>query len=107
MHVIAELSVTPIGNDISVSDHIAACERVLQDSGLTFQLHGTGTNIEGEWDRVLTAVRTCHDVMHDMGAERINTTLRIDTRKGRTESLNERVQSVQSKLSGSSAAAPG
>lgn len=107
MHVIAELSVTPVGNDVSVSDHIAACEQVLQDSGLSIQLHGTGTNIEGEWDSVMSAVRKCHDVMHEKGADKISTTLRIDTRKGQSESLNERVQSVQNKIVGSPAATPG
>lgn len=106
MHVIAELSVTPIDRNRSVSDHIAACERVLEESGLSFQLHGTGTNIEGEWEQVIDAVRKCHDVMHEMGAEKINTLLRIETRKGQAETLHERVQSVEDKMR-SAATSPG
>jgi Thiamine-binding protein len=47
-------AVVPIGVGVSVSAYVAACERVLQEAGLSHTLHAFGTNIEGEWDDVFT-----------------------------------------------------
>ena len=104
MHVIAELSVVPIGENISASEHIAACERILQEAGLHVQLHAVGTNIEGDWDSVMPAIRRCHETMHEMGAGKISTTLRLDTRVGKPESMDERIESVRQKMKGAPAA---
>ena len=68
MHVIMDLCVVPMGVGLSVSKYVAACERVLAEAGLKAQLHAYGTNIEGEWDAVMAAVRRCHEVIHEMGA---------------------------------------
>ena len=60
MKVIMDLCVVPIGVGVSVSRYIAACERVLSGTGLETRLHAYGTNIEGEWDEVMAAVKACH-----------------------------------------------
>ncbi|HHQ47939.1 MAG TPA: MTH1187 family thiamine-binding protein, partial [Acidobacteria bacterium] len=52
MHVIADLSIVPIGVGTSLSRYVAACERVLEEAGLETRLHAYGTNVEGEWDQV-------------------------------------------------------
>jgi len=97
MRVIVDLCVVPLGVGISVSAYVAACERVLEDAGLTTQLHAYGTNIEGEWDVVMAAVKRCHEVVHDMGAPRITTSLKIGTRTDREQSIADKVRSVESK----------
>ena len=48
--------------------------------GLKTSLHAYGTNIEGEWDEVFRAVKRCHEVVHEMGAPRITTTIKLGTR---------------------------
>lgn len=98
MHVIADLCVVPIGVGLSVSRYVAACERVLSEAGLKTQLHAYGTNIEGQWDDVLAAVKKCHEVVHEMGAPRISTTLRLGTRTDRHQTMADKVKSVQDKL---------
>jgi uncharacterized protein (TIGR00106 family) len=98
MKVIADLCLVPLGVGVSLSPYIAACERVLKEAGLDIRLHAYGTNIEGEWDAVFTAVRRCHEVVHEMGAPRISTTLKIGTRTDRVPSMDEKVRSVQEKL---------
>jgi len=98
MKVIADLSVVPIGVGVSLSKYVAACERVLREAGLEIRLHAYGTNIEGEWDDVFKAIRRCHEVVHEMGAPRISATLRLGTRTDRTQSMDDKVQSVESKL---------
>ena len=98
MKVNAMLSVIPIGAGVSLSGYIAACERVLMESGLEARLHAHGTNIEGELDQVFGAVKRCLEMVHSMGVLRISTLVKLSTRTDREQSLEEMVQSVQEKL---------
>lgn len=99
MRVIADICVTPIGVGVSVSEYVAACERVLLEAGLHPRLHAYGTNVEGEWDDVFAALRRCHEVVHDMGAPRVSTSVRLGTRTDRSESIDGKIRSVEEKLS--------
>jgi uncharacterized protein (TIGR00106 family) len=98
MNVIADVCVVPIGVGTSVSKYIAACETVFREAGLTYRLHAYGTNVEGTWDDVVAAIRRCHEVVHEMGAPRISTTIRIGTRTDRSQTMDEKVRSVQEKI---------
>ena len=99
MNVIADLCVIPIGEGVSVSHYIAACEKVLTEAGLKTHLHAYGTNIEGQWDDVFRAVKRCHEVLHEMGVQRISTNMRFGTRVDRTQTMDDKVRSVETKLS--------
>jgi uncharacterized protein (TIGR00106 family) len=99
MNVIADLCVVPIGIGTSVSNEVAACERVLTDAGLKTRLHAYGTNIEGEWDEVFAAIKRCHEVLHAMGVPRLSSTLRFGTRTDREQHMEDKVRSVEQKLS--------
>jgi uncharacterized protein (TIGR00106 family) len=98
MKVIADLCVVPICVGVSVSKYIAACEKVLEQAGLKIELHAYGTNIEGDWDAVFAAIKRCHQVIHEMGAPRITTTLKFGTRTDRNQTMAEKVESVEQKL---------
>lgn len=100
MKVIVDLCVVPIGVGVSVSDYIAECEKILKKAGLNTMLHAYGTNIEGEWDLVFSAIKQCHEKVHHMGAPRISSTLRVGTRTDRNQSMEEKIDSVKLKLSG-------
>lgn len=95
-----DLCIVPLGVGISLSPYIAACENVLTEAGLKTSLHAYGTNVEGEWDEVFAAVRRCHEVVHAMGAPRITTTLKAGTRTDRDQSMEDKINSVTSKLQG-------
>ncbi len=98
MNVIMDLCVVPVGVGVSVSRYVAACERVLQEAGLSHQLHAYGTNIEGDWDEVFAAVKRCHAVVHEMGAPRVSTTIKLGTRTDRPQTMADKVRSVEEKL---------
>ncbi|ACF15176.1 protein of unknown function DUF77 [Chloroherpeton thalassium ATCC 35110] len=98
MKVILDFSVIPMGVGVSVSKYVAACEKVLQDAGLKTKLHAYGTNVEGEWDEVFAAVKRCHEVVHELGAPRIATNIRVGTRTDREQTMEDKIHSVESKL---------
>jgi uncharacterized protein (TIGR00106 family) len=98
MKVLVDVSVVPLGVGVSVSKYVAACERVLEEAGLKPQLHAYGTNVEGEWDEVFAAVKRCHEVVHEMGAPRVSTSMRVGTRTDREQTLRDKVESVRRQL---------
>ena len=98
MRVMIDLCVVPIGVGVSVSAYVAACEKVLAEAGLEHTLHAYGTNVEGEWDAVFAAVRRCHEVVHAMGAPRVFTTLKVGTRTDRAQTMQDKIDSVRTKL---------
>jgi uncharacterized protein (TIGR00106 family) len=98
MKVLMDVSIVPIGVGVSLSAYVAACERVLREAGLSPKLHAFGTNVEGEWDEVFTAVKRCHEAVHAMGAPRISTTIRLGTRADRDQSLGDKIRSVEEKI---------
>jgi uncharacterized protein (TIGR00106 family) len=98
MKVIADISVVPIGVGVSLSKYVAACERILKEARLNARLHAYGTNIEGEWDDVFNAIRRCHEVVHEMGAPRVSTVIKVGTRTDRDQTMGDKVSSVESKL---------
>ena len=98
MHVIADISIVPLGVGLSLSPYVAACEKVLAEAGLSPRLHAYGTNVEGEWDTVFAALRRCHELLHEMGAARVSTNLRCGTRTDKVQSLDDKVRSVEQKL---------
>ena len=98
MNVIVDLFIVPIGVGVSLSPYVAACEKVLAEAGLKTVLHAYGTNIEGEWDKVFAVIKRCHEVVHEMGAPRISTTIKLGTRTDRSQMMEEKTRSVEAKL---------
>lgn len=99
MNVIVDLCIVPIGVGVSLSEYISKCQQVIQQAGLTSHMHAYGTNIEGEWDEVFRVVKACHEAVHDMGAPRITTTIKVGTRIDYEQSMQDKVDSVNQKLS--------
>ncbi len=98
MNVIAELSIIPVGVGVSFSKYIAECENILQNKGLSTQLHAEGTNIEGEFDEVMDAIKHCVKSIHKLGAPRIITDIRLSTRTDKSETMNDKIHSVENRM---------
>lgn len=87
MHVIAELTIVPVVGDSSVADYIKACKQVLDERGITHEMHANGTNLEGDFDAVTEAIRACHEKLHNMGAARLVSSVHFYTRTDKQQSL--------------------
>ncbi|MDP6182518.1 MAG: MTH1187 family thiamine-binding protein [Gammaproteobacteria bacterium] len=97
MHVMIDLCVIPLGVGVSVSTYVAECERVIERAGLQSQLHPYGTVIEGDWEPVMAVVKQCHERIHEMGAPRVFTTIKIGTRTDREQHMQDKIDSVTRK----------
>ncbi|MCR9118464.1 MAG: MTH1187 family thiamine-binding protein [bacterium] len=94
MKVIVDLCVVPIGVGVSVSKYVRECQIVVQEAGLEHRLHAYGTNIEGDWDDVFSAIKQCHQRVHALGAPRITTSIKVGTRTDREQSMQDKIDSV-------------
>ncbi len=98
MKVLVDVCVVPMGVGVSVSKYVAECEKIFAAAGLSHQMHSYGTNVEGDWDEVMAAIKQCHETVHEMGAPRIGTTIRLGTRTDREQSMQDKIDSVVSKM---------
>ena len=98
MKAIADISIIPLGFIQVRLLGQAECEKVFAEQGLEPKLHANGTNIEGDWDVVMGALKACHERLHEMGVPRIATNLRLGTRIDREPSMDAKLRSVEEKL---------
>ncbi len=97
MKILMDLSVVPQVAG-SLSPYVAACQKILDDHKLKYSLHAYGTNIEGEWEDVMAAVKACHEEVHKMGAPRVSSIIKMATRTDKNQSLEDKVAAVKEKL---------
>jgi len=79
--------VIPIGSGVSVRREVKRAHQVLEESGVHVELHGNGTNMEGELADVLDAIRRVHETLHAEGTVRIASFVKIGTRTDKEPSL--------------------
>lgn len=97
---IVEISITPLGTGTtSMSDYVVDCHKVLKDSKVSkYQLTPMGTIIEGDLDLIFGLIRKMHEVPFDQGAMRVATTIKIDDRRDKKATMEQKLNSVQIKL---------
>lgn len=98
---VAEVSIVPLGTgSTSLSEFVAACEKELLEhgTGLKFELTAMGTIIEGDLDLILAVIRRLHEVPFREGALRVSTSIKIDDRRDKQGSIEQKINSVQEKL---------
>ncbi len=98
--IVCEFSVVPLDKGASVSAYVAECLKVVRKSRLPHELTAMGTIVEGTWEEVMTVVKDCHDAVRQH-ASRVLTTVRVDDREGPGGRISSKVQSVETKVSGS------
>ncbi len=98
MYTIATFTLVPVGKDISISKYVAACIEELKTLNVNYTLHANGTNIEGDWDEVFSAIKQCQIKIHDMGPQRIFTTIQLGTRTDKKQQMENKIDSVLKKI---------
>jgi uncharacterized protein (TIGR00106 family) len=87
MKATAELQVVPIGSGVSVRGEVARVVEILHGYDFIVETHASGTNIEGELEDILEAVRRIHETLHEEGAVRLLSYLKLETRTDKAPTL--------------------
>jgi uncharacterized protein (TIGR00106 family) len=95
--VLLEMSITPLGKGESVSTYVAECVRIIDESGLDYELHAMGTIVEGELNEVLDLMRRCIEQVAQH-SDRVTCAAKLDFRRGHSGRIKSKVNSVQQKL---------
>ena len=96
----ADLTVIALGRaDASASRYIAEIQRRLaaQDR-VRYVMHAMGTSLEGPTADILAVAGELHAVPFEMGIPRVYSILKLDERRDREQTLEDKVASVRALL---------
>jgi uncharacterized protein (TIGR00106 family) len=96
----ADLTVIALGRpDASASAYIAEIQRRLAtQSRVGFRMHAMGTSLEGTTGDILAVVAELHAVPFELGVPRVYTVLKLDERRDKEQTLDDKVASVERAL---------
>jgi uncharacterized protein (TIGR00106 family) len=96
----ADVTIIGLGrSDPSASRYIAAIQRRLaQQDRVKYLLHAMGTSLEGETADILALVGELHAVPFELGLPRVYTVLKLDERRDKPQTLEDKVASVRRAL---------
>jgi len=93
----ADLTVIALGRaEASASRYIAEIQRRLErQDKVRYSLHAMGTSLEGSTSDILAIVAELHAVPFEMGIPRVYSVLKLDERRDREQTLEDKVDSVR------------
>ncbi len=104
MSVLMEIAMFPTDVGESKSKYVAEVLKVIENSGLPYQLTPMATIVEAESVEELCAlVPKMYKALEGMGVGRVYSVIKFDIRPGKSDRLRQKVESVQRRLSGSDA----
>ena len=98
----AEISIYPVGtNSTSVSFYIAkAVESIQKIPNLRYEINSMGTILESDdIDVIYDASNKMAEVVHNLGVNRVEVILKIDSRKDKQVSMEEKISSIKKQMS--------
>ncbi len=95
--VLAEFAMFPTDKGESVSKYVSQVIDTIDKSGITYQLTPMGTILEGSWDEVMGVIGACFKVLEPQ-CNRINTSVKVDYRKGSESRMTSKIDKIQSIL---------
>jgi uncharacterized protein (TIGR00106 family) len=95
--MLVELTIIPMGGDSHTSTELAEVLKIIDESGLRYELTPSATCIEGEWDEVMGLIRNCHERVRS-GSSHVVTNIKIEDEAGVKNKLSANVSSVEDKV---------
>lgn len=95
--MLAAFSITPLGVGDSVSSHVAEAVRLVRESGLPNETNAMFTNVEGDWDEIMSLIGRCVEKVGE-GAPRVSVVVKVDYRPGTENAMESKVTSLESHL---------
>lgn len=96
---IAAVSISPVGEGVSVSRFVAAALRVARaETRVKVRLDPMFTTLEGDLDVVMALIRRMQEAVFEAGAVRVGTVIKIDDRRDRAASMEDKVRGIEDQL---------
>ncbi|GAI90136.1 unnamed protein product [marine sediment metagenome] len=94
--IIAQLSIAPIGKEVSVSKYVKLVIETLKKGNVKFETNAMATVIETEDLKTLfDVVEKAHNVVIASGAERVITELKIDDRRDKDATITSKLNALK------------
>jgi uncharacterized protein (TIGR00106 family) len=98
----AEISIYPIGTaSTSSSFYIAkAIESIQRTEGIRYEINPMGTILESSSiDTIYEASKNMMEVVHNLGVNRVEVVLKIDSRNDKQVRIEEKLDSIKKQIS--------
>jgi uncharacterized protein (TIGR00106 family) len=93
------ISVTPIGTgSTGVGEFVAEAMRVIERSGLRYELNAMHTDVEGDLAALMRLVPEIHAALFAKGAQRLSTVIKVDDRRDAASTIEGKVRSVRARM---------
>ncbi len=93
--IVAEVSITVLGEGPSISRFVRIAVEELKKSGLKTLSGPNSTSVEAtSIDEILDAVKAAHLAVVETGAKRVVTTLKIDDRRDKPATMETKMRAV-------------
>ena len=94
----AEISIYPLATkSTSISFYVArAIETIKNTEGIKYQINPMGTTLESKnMDAILKATKEMTDAVHNLGIDRVEVIIKIDSRKDKDSTMKDKVNAVK------------
>lgn len=95
--MLVELSIIPVGRSPHTSEELAEVLKLVDESGLPYELTPTATCIEGDWAEVMPVIRLCHERVRAR-CPHVVTTIMIEDEDGARNKLDANVAVIERRL---------
>ena len=94
--IISQLSIAPVGKDISLSKYVKKVISVLKENNIKFETNDMATVIETEdLETLFKVVEKAHKAVIESGVQRVITELKIDDRRDKNVTMGTKTKSLQ------------
>ncbi len=94
--IIAQLSIAPVGKEVSVSKYVKLVLETLKKEQVKFETNAMATVIEtADLGSLFNAVQKAHNAVIASGAKRVITELKIDDRRDKDATISSKLNALK------------
>ncbi len=94
--IIAQLTITPLGEGTELHEYVKGAIEIIKKSGLRFEPNAMATVIEANsLEEIFDLVKEVHLYIIKKGARRVVTELKIDDRRDKEASIDSKINAIK------------
>jgi uncharacterized protein (TIGR00106 family) len=91
--IIAQITISPFDKGVSVGKYVREAVKVIEESGLKYQVCSMATEVEApDIETLLDVVKRAEQAVIDTGSKRVITTIKIDHRTDIDASMERKMR---------------